>query len=188
MLIYTLCQNLQYFNDNSITEDNAFMWFFTGIPGIVFRFLHLFYCIVCGLQGVPVVNNYPVWSYIMIIDWYHHLLTGQHTFTLISTYFYWFCDMWYPPVKWLVWFSQSWLWHWCMPLLHLEWYYATNDSDAYFYFCSSVEASCPLKVLSFMNLLWTLMSFCDIYWTLWNHVMHVGLSWMTIKLQWRIVH
>ena len=58
----------------------------TGIPGIVFGFLHLFYCIVCGLQGVPVANNYPVWSYVMIINWYHHLLTVQHMFMLISAY------------------------------------------------------------------------------------------------------
>ena len=91
--------------------------------------------------------------------------------------------------KGFVWFSQSWPWHWCMPSFHLEWYYATNDSGVHFYFCSSVEASSPLKVLSFfMNFLWILMSFCDIYWTLWNHVMHVGLSWMTIELQWVIVH
>ena len=48
-------------NNNSITVS-------TGIPGIVFRFLHLFYCIPCGLQGVPVANSYPVWSYVMIID------------------------------------------------------------------------------------------------------------------------
>ena len=26
-IVYTLCQNLQYCNDNSITEDNAFMGF-----------------------------------------------------------------------------------------------------------------------------------------------------------------
>ena len=60
------------------------------------------------------------------------------------------------------WFSQSWLWHWCMPSLHLEWYCATNDSGVYFYFCSSLEASSPLKMLSFLL---TFMSFCDIYWT-----------------------
>ena len=86
------------------------------------------------------------------------------------------------------WFSQFWLWHWCMPSLHLEWYYATNDLGIHFSFCSSVEASSPLKVLSFMNFLWTLISFCDIYWTSWNYVMHVGLSWITIELQWRIEH
>ena len=73
----------------------------TGIPGIVFGFLHLFYCIPCGLQGVPVASSYPVWSYVMIMNWYHHLLTVQHTFMLISAYFYWFCEMWHPPVKWL---------------------------------------------------------------------------------------
>ena len=86
----------------------------TGIPGIVFGFLHLFYCILCGLQGVPVANSYPVWSYVMITDWYHHLLTVQHTFMLISTYFYWFCEMWHPLVKWL-WLVQSIL---AMALMH----------------------------------------------------------------------
>ena len=33
--------------------------------------------------------------------WYQHLLVVQHTFMLISVYFYWFVDMWHPPVKWL---------------------------------------------------------------------------------------
>ena len=28
-----------------------------GIPGTVFGFLHLFYCIACGSQGVPVATN-----------------------------------------------------------------------------------------------------------------------------------
>ena len=131
----------------------------TGIPGIVFGFLHLFYCIPCGLQGVPVANSYPVWSYVMIIDWYHHLLTVQHTFMLISANFTGL--LMYDIHQWngFVWFSQSWPWHWCMPSLHLEWYYATNDSGVHFYFCSSVEASSPLKVLSFfMTSLWT---FCE---------------------------
>ena len=45
--------------------------------------------------------------------------------------------------------------------LHLEWYYVTNDSGVYFYFCCSVEASSPLKVLSF---LWTLMNFNEFLW------------------------
>ena len=45
---------------------------------------------------------------------------------------------------------------------------------------SSVEASSPLKVLSFfMNFLWTLMSFCDIYETMW--CMWVFLEW---QLNW----
>ena len=80
------------------------------------------------------------------------------------------------------WFRQSWPFHWCMPSLHLEWYYATNDSGVHFYFCSSVVASSPLKVLSlmdffmsFMNFLWTLMSYCDIYETMW--CMLIYLEW-----------
>ena len=59
------------------------------------------------------------------------------------------------------WFGQSWQWHWCMPSLHFEWYYATN---VHFYFWSSVEASSPLKVLSFT----------EIYWNLWRFMKHVG--------------
>ena len=43
------------------------------------------------------------------------------------------------------------------------------------------------KCWAFCEFSRTLMSFCDIYWTLWNHVMHVGFSWMTIELQWGIV-
>ena len=140
----------------------------TGIPGIVFGFLHLFYCIACGLQGVPVANNYKVWSYVLIIDWYHHLLTVLHTFILISNIFTGLLmsdiDQWNS----FVWFSQSWPWHWCMPSLHLEWYYVTNDSGVYFYFCSSVEACSPLKVLSFMNFLWILMNFNEFLWYFLN--------------------
>ena len=52
--------------------------------------------------------------------------------------------------------------HWCIPLLHLGWYYVTNDSDVHFYFCSSVEASSPLKVLNF---LWTLFRFIELIGT-----------------------
>ena len=44
------------------------------------------------------------------------------------------------------------------------------------------------KCWAFCELWQTWMSFCDIYWTLWNIMMHVGLSWMTIELLWRIVH
>ena len=98
---YTLC--VKIYSISMIIQSLKIMLLCgsTGIPCIVFGFLHLFYCIACSLQGVPVANNYPVWSYVMITDWYHHLLTVQHTFMLISAYFYWFTDMWHPPVKWL---------------------------------------------------------------------------------------
>ena len=48
------------------------------------------FVLLCAVwfTGVPVANSYPVWSYVMIIDWYHHLLAVQHTFMLISAYFY----------------------------------------------------------------------------------------------------
>ena len=70
---------------------------------------------------------------------------------------------------------QSWLWHWCMPSLHLEWYYmyATNDSGIHFHFCSSVEAGSPLKCWALLNFLWDLLNFMKLYdvcgWLLnWN--------------------
>ena len=75
------------------------------------------------------------------------------------------------------WIRQSWPWHWWMPSLHLECYYATNDSGVHFYFCSSVEASSPLKVLSFIDFYWDL--FMN-YWTHWN------LWWMWTFIEWQL--
>ena len=54
----------------------------TGIPGIVFGFLHLFYCIACGSQGVPVATNYYIQYYVMIIGLLHQDLLVCHTFTV----------------------------------------------------------------------------------------------------------
>ena len=169
------------------------MWFPLAFPGIVFGFLHLFYCLPCGLQGVPVANSYPVWSYVMIIDWYHHLLTVQHTFMLISALF--LLVLWnVTSTSEMALFGSVNLGHGTDACLH----YTLNDimlqMTQVFIFTFVVQWrlvllwKCWAFYEFFMNFLWTLMSFCDIYWTLWNHVMHVGLSWMTIELQWVIVH
>ena len=133
----------------------------------------------CGKQLPSVVICHDHWLISTFIGSTIHVHAYSYIFLLV---------LWHVTSTSFDWFSQSWLWHWCMPSLHLEWYYATNDSGVHFYFCSSVEPSSPLKVLSFMSFLWTLMSFCDIYWTLWNIMKHVGFPWMTIELQWRIVH
>ena len=84
----------------------------TGIPGIVFGFLHLFYCILCGLQGVPVASNYPVWSDVMIISWYYHKWLVHITFSAYQvdfSIFSHFGNFWYQPcVKWTWnWFTVS---------------------------------------------------------------------------------
>ena len=116
----------------------------------------------CGQQLPSVVISHDNWLISSFIN------SAAH----VHAYFYIFfagsvkCDI--HQCNGFDWFSQSWLWHWCMPSLHLEWYYATNGSGVYFYFCSSVEASSPLKVLSFMNFLWILMNFNEFLWYLWN--------------------
>ena len=85
--------------------------------------------------------------------------TAQHMFMLISTHFHWFCDihLW----NGFDWFNQSWLWHWCMPSLHLEWYYATNDSGVHFCFCNSV-------VQWRIGLLWKCWGLLSFFWELLN--------------------
>ena len=113
-------------------------------------------------------------------------------FMLISTYFYYFCEMWHSPVEWLS-LIQSimagrllsltelrtalYVTATCIIMfimfykvskevckaqhfqrstdacLHYRWndICVANDSGAHFHFCSLVEASTPLKVLSFTN-------------------------------------
>ena len=56
---------------------------------------NLFILIISHVSHVP--NGFKL----MGISPKYHLLTVQHTFICISIYFYWFCDMWHPPVKWL---------------------------------------------------------------------------------------
>ena len=116
--------------------------------------------------------------------------TAQHMFMLISTHFHWFCDihLW----NGFDWFNQSWLWHWCMPSLHLEWYYATNDSGVHFCFCNSVEASSSLKVLSLIELyeayccMWVFTE-CLLNWN--EEVYNIGnkllkCNWFPVIISW----
>ena len=144
----------------------------TGIPGIVLWISTFIYAFACCLQGVPLFNKYQMWSDLidfLISQWemVHSNINQQHNthsclFLHIFTGFV-ICDI----HQWngFDWLRQSWPWHWWMPSLHLEWYYATNNSSVHFYFCSAVEASSPLKVLSFFEFYWDL--FMN-YWTHWN--------------------
>ena len=96
----------------------------------------------CGQQLPSVVichDNWLISSFINSTTHVHAYFYIFFTGLLMSDIHQW---------NGFVWFSQSWPWHWCMPSLHLEWYYATNDSGVHFYFCSSV-------------VLWKCWAFCE---------------------------
>ena len=172
----------------------------TGIPGIVFGFLHLFYCITvwftgssCGQLVTKCVQVSLVCSWVNR-TWY--TVTFINSTTHVHAYFYIFLlVLWnVTSTSEMALFGSVNLGHGTDTCLH----YTLNDimlqMTQVFIFTFVVQWrlvllwKCWAFYEFFMNFLWTLMSFCDIYWTLWNHVIHVGLSWMTIELQWGIVH
>ena len=97
----------------------------------------------CGQQLPSVVRCHDNW----LISSFINSTTHIHAYFCM---FFWFCDMWHPPVKWL-WLVQSIM---AMALMHAfitPWMILCYKwLRCLFYFCSSMEASSPLKVLSFL--------------------------------------
>ena len=161
----------------------------TGIPGIViwistFVLLHCvwFTGSSCGQQLPSVVICHDNWLISSFINSTAHV----HAYFCIFLLVYWCVT----STSEMALFGSVNLGHGTDVCLH----YTLNDimpqMTQVFIFTFVVQWRLVhlWKCWAFCEFSWTWMSFCDIYWTLWNHVMHVGLSWMTIELQWGIVH
>ena len=105
-----------YFYITLFTEDNAFYVVSSGIPGIVFRFLHLFQLIlriIRGLTGISCIpnmqNEFRIEYFFINYKHFFHLiiycLFSYHSLQVKLIVFSNFGNFWHMPVKWL-WFNH----------------------------------------------------------------------------------
>ena len=85
---YAFYAKIHIFHQTSITEDNVYMWLPLAFQVQYFGFLHLFYCIACGSQGVPVATKCIKDAKLLLSDIMSLKLVYCQTFTLFNDKFH----------------------------------------------------------------------------------------------------